>query len=209
VQCQPGVSCDALRFSSAVDKYFQFSLHKVYATFFFSVVAMLLCIPTIAITFLNSYQTVTTWWKGPPMMYILSFCTALTAFIAMGLFVDFYTWDFNSDLAFIDSTIPPDSICRTRFNNTISTGCGFGYLLNEGYTTHPTLHYSYALHVVGSIIPVFVVLLSWRLTVLLPPKKREVTPSPSSTFGFPQSPSMNSGGMAMPMAVMGQPRVLY
>jgi len=75
MQCQPGVSCDALRFSSAVDKYFQFSLHKVYATFVFSVVAMLLCIPTITITFLNSYQTVTTWWKGPPMMYILSFCT--------------------------------------------------------------------------------------------------------------------------------------
>ena len=83
----------------------------------------------------------------PPSYTFLSI--ALTAFIAMGLFVDFYTWDFNSDLAFMDSTIPPDSICRTRFNNTISTGCGFGYLLNEGYTTHPTLHYSYALHCVG------------------------------------------------------------
>ena len=36
---------------------------------------MLLCIATIVITFLNSYQTVTTWWKGPPMMYILSLST--------------------------------------------------------------------------------------------------------------------------------------
>ena len=64
-----------MHLSSTVDRYLQFSLNKVYTTFAFSVVAMLLCIPTIAITFLNSYQTVTTWWKGPPMMYILSFST--------------------------------------------------------------------------------------------------------------------------------------
>ena len=57
------------------DKYTSFSLGSLYATFGLSAAAMILCLLIAPLLFLNSYQTVTTWWKGPPMLYILSFIT--------------------------------------------------------------------------------------------------------------------------------------
>lgn len=41
-------------------------------TFALSMLAIVLCILNIAVTLLNSYQSVTTWWRGPTMMYLLS-----------------------------------------------------------------------------------------------------------------------------------------
>ena len=57
------------------DKYTSFSLGSLYATFALSAAAMVLCVIIAPLLFLNSYQTVTTWWKGPPMLYLLSFIT--------------------------------------------------------------------------------------------------------------------------------------
>lgn len=54
---------------------FTFSLGSLYATFALSAAAMVLCVIIAPLLFLNSYQTVTTWWKGPPMLYLLSFIT--------------------------------------------------------------------------------------------------------------------------------------
>ena len=58
----------------------------------------------------------------------------------------------------------------------------------------------------GCVVPLFVILLSWRLTVLLPPKRENVgiTPSPSSGLPLVESPSMYSSGVEP----MGQ-QVLY
>ena len=70
---------------SAVDNYntyahvfisverFEFNLNRVYAAVAFIILAGLFCVLLIVATFLNSYQTVSTWWKGPPIMYLLSF----------------------------------------------------------------------------------------------------------------------------------------
>ena len=60
---------------NAGDKYTSFSLGSLYATFALSAAAMILCVIIAPLLFLNSYQTVTTWWKGPPILYLLSFIT--------------------------------------------------------------------------------------------------------------------------------------
>ena len=61
----------------AANKYTSFSLARIYTTFAFSLLAMIFCVILGPLLFLNSYQTVTTWWKGPPMLYILSFITGI------------------------------------------------------------------------------------------------------------------------------------
>ena len=75
---------------------------------------------------------------------------AFSGFIAVGLFMDFYLWDFDSDVAFIDSTAP--SNCVIMFNTNFSSCSGFAYLLRQGYTTHPTLQSSFALHCTGWLL---------------------------------------------------------
>ncbi len=65
-----------LCFPPTVERYTDILISRLYATFAFSLIAMLLCLALIAVTFVNSYQTVTTWWKGPSMMYILSVLTS-------------------------------------------------------------------------------------------------------------------------------------
>jgi hypothetical protein len=150
------------------DKYTSFSLGSLYATFALSAAAMILCVVIAPLLFLNSYQTVTTWWKGPPMVYLLSFITgknyrfaqcqilhniilthlpesdvffvhiAALGMVAIGIFLDFYIWDMNSEVIFIDSTALEGD--RTSFR----------YLLdNEGYTLNKELHYSFGIHVGG------------------------------------------------------------
>ncbi len=123
---------------------------------------MLLCLALIAVTFINSYQTVTTWWKGPSMMYILSVLTSelfqflyliyyyisliiifplgLSAFTATALFADFYLWDMDTAIVFMDSFVIPGNE-QTTF-----------YLMS--YTRVPTLHYSSALQIVGMFRPI-------------------------------------------------------
>lgn len=56
-----------------VDRLSLSYLIRFHAAFGLSMVAILVCLLNIAITLLNSYQSVTTWWKGPSMMYLLSF----------------------------------------------------------------------------------------------------------------------------------------
>ena len=58
--------------------------------------------------------------------------------VAVGIFLDFYIWDLNSEMIFIDSTALEGD--RTSFR----------YLLdNEGYTLNKVLHYSFGIHVGG------------------------------------------------------------
>ena len=72
---------------------------------------------------------------------------AFSGFIAVGLFMDFYLWDFDSNMALVDSTA--SSNCGIMFNTNFTSCNGFAYLLRQGYTTHPSLQYSFALHCVG------------------------------------------------------------
>ena len=58
--------------------------------------------------------------------------------VAVGIFLDFYLWDLNSEEIFIDSTALEGD--RTSFR----------YLLdNEGYTLSKVLHYSFGIHLAG------------------------------------------------------------
>ena len=41
-------------------------------TFALVVVAFITCIPAMAVTFLSTYQTVTTIWRGPAVAYLLN-----------------------------------------------------------------------------------------------------------------------------------------
>ena len=47
-------------------------LGRFNAAFGLSAAAILVSLLNLGITLLNSYQSVTTWWKGPSMMYLLS-----------------------------------------------------------------------------------------------------------------------------------------
>ncbi|XP_064388808.1 uncharacterized protein LOC135336864 [Halichondria panicea] len=120
------------------ERYTNILISRLYATFAFSLIAMLFCLALIAVTFINSYQTVTTWWKGPSMMYILSVLTSLSAFTATALFADFYLWDMDTAIVFMDSFIIPGNEAATF------------YLMS--YTRVPTLHYSSALQIGGIIM---------------------------------------------------------
>ena len=63
---------------------------------------------------------------------------AALGMVAIGVFLDFYLWDLNSEVVFIDSTALEGD--RTSFR----------YLLdNEGYTLYKVLHYSFGIHVTG------------------------------------------------------------
>lgn len=115
------------------------------------------------------------------------------------MFLDFYIWELNSEMVFIDSTALNGD--RTAFR----------YLLdNNGYTLQKILHYSFGMHLggtyecrteregeeginlrpsiievqyfasdislhvytlTGSLFQLIVVLLTWRLTVILPRKR--------------------------------------
>lgn len=70
--------------------------------------------------------------------YLLYVPVAALGMVAMGIFLDFYIWDMNSEMIFIDSTALEGD--RTSFR----------YLLdNEGYTLNKVLHYSFGIHVGG------------------------------------------------------------
>ena len=58
--------------------------------------------------------------------------------IGMGVFLDFYLWDLNTEVIFVDSTALDSGLTSFR------------YLLDsEGYTVHKLLHYSFGIHVGG------------------------------------------------------------
>lgn len=70
-----------------MNQYTSFSLARILATFALSGAAMLLCVLLGPLLFLNSYQTVTTWWKGPPMLYIISFLSCSLSLLIIILLV--------------------------------------------------------------------------------------------------------------------------
>ena len=57
------------------------------------VISILLCLPAIFFSVLNSYQVVTTWWRGPAAIYILNLTVSFFALLAFGLAVDLYYED--------------------------------------------------------------------------------------------------------------------
>lgn len=48
------------------------SLAPVYLAIIFAVIAIILCIAGVAFTFVNTYQVVLQWWRGPATIYVLS-----------------------------------------------------------------------------------------------------------------------------------------
>ena len=72
------------------------------------------------------------------IMLCIKLYAAALAMIGLGVFLDFYLWDLNTELIFIDSTALDGD--RTSFR----------YLLdNEGYTLHKGFHYSFTLYLGG------------------------------------------------------------
>ena len=68
------------------------------------VISICLCLPAIFFSVLNSYQVVTTWWRGPAAIYILNLTVSFFALLAYGLAIDLYYEDIrNANL--IDYTI--------------------------------------------------------------------------------------------------------
>lgn len=57
----------------ADEKFSNIYLIRFYGSVGFSIMAMIISLVGVLVTLVNSYQTVTTWWKGPPMIYTLSF----------------------------------------------------------------------------------------------------------------------------------------
>lgn len=158
---------------------FEFNLNRVYAAFAFIILAGLFCVLLIVATFLNSYQTVSTWWKGPPIMYLLSFLIVLCGSIAIGLFLDFYVWDMTARQVFLESTTSDSVPLRPGSTFTYP----FEYLLvNEGYSTVATLRWSFGLQVAGTLLPVLVLFISWRLNLLLPLQEKKEKRASATAF---------------------------
>ena len=69
----------------------------------------------------------------------INFYPAALGMVAAGVFLDFYIWELNSEMVFIDSTALSGD--RTAFR----------YLLdNNGYTLQKILHYSFGMHLGGT-----------------------------------------------------------
>lgn len=159
-------------------------LSRIYATFAFDIIAIALCVVTIPLTLLNSYQTVTTWWKGPPMMYMFALFTSLTGFIALGIFSDFFIWQLVGTAVLVRST-------------------EFTHLLDgpRPYSTTESVGYSFWLLLVGAIIPLFSTLLSWRLAVLVHPRR------PQDNTTLSASPSGLQMGEVPSLAGLGSSKL--
>ena len=67
--------------SSLVDRLPLSYLARFHAAFGLSMVAILICLLNVAVTLVNSYQSVTTWWRGPTMMYLLSLLASKAAIV--------------------------------------------------------------------------------------------------------------------------------
>ena len=59
--------------------------------------------------------------------------------VGMGVFLDFYIWEMNPEVVFVDSTSLDGD--RTSFRYLIDS---------EGYTLHKILHYSFGIHLAGT-----------------------------------------------------------
>ncbi|KAI6657719.1 hypothetical protein LOD99_464 [Oopsacas minuta] len=59
------------------------------------VISILLCLPAIFFSVLNSYQVVTTWWRGPASIYILNLVVSFFGLLAFGLAIDLYYEDLR------------------------------------------------------------------------------------------------------------------
>ena len=63
--------CHVLYYS--VDRFGEVvSFVPIYLTLLCAVIAILLCITAASFTFVNTYQVVEQWWKGPATVYVLS-----------------------------------------------------------------------------------------------------------------------------------------
>ena len=60
------------------------------------VISILLCLPAIFFSVLNSYQVVTTWWRGPAAIYIINLTVSFFALVAFGLAIDLYYEDLRN-----------------------------------------------------------------------------------------------------------------
>ena len=59
------------------------------------IISVFLCLPAIFFSVLNSYQVVTTWWRGPAAIYILNLLISFFALLALGLAVELYFEDIR------------------------------------------------------------------------------------------------------------------
>ena len=103
------------------------------------VISILLCLPAIFFSVLNSYQVVTTWWRGPAAIYILNLMVSFFALMAFGLAIDLYYEDL-------------------RYANLVD------YTINIYTKTYP--YASFYCNIVGAFLPFISVILArfeaWR-----------------------------------------------
>ena len=52
---------------------------RLQLTFALIVVAFVICMPAMAVTFLSTYQTVSTIWKGPAVAYLLNVAAGISS----------------------------------------------------------------------------------------------------------------------------------
>ena len=119
----------------------------------------------MGVTFLSTYQTVTTIWRGPAVAYLLnviagiqvthvnchmmcSFLIAFFSFFALGVYLDFFLWDVEDGEKLLHAKRPD--------------------LSQRVFTTEANLWYSFVIHCVACGLLLMSILLCWRLVVILP-----------------------------------------
>lgn len=133
-----------------VDDYLgnELPIWRLDLTFALIVVSFFLCMPAMAVTFLSTYQTVTTIWKGPAVAYLLNVAAAFFAFFALGVYLDFFLWDVGNGEELLQAKRPDLSI--------------------RLFNTDAILWYSFVIHCVACGLLLASILLCWRLMVILP-----------------------------------------
>lgn len=139
---------------------------RLQLTFALIVVAFATCIPAMGVTFLSTYQTVTTIWRGPAVAYLLNVIAgikllmshvkchvmfislAFFSFFALGVYLDFYLWDVEDGEKLLYAKRPD--------------------LSQRVFTTEAYLWYSFVIHCVACGLLLTSILLCWRLIVILP-----------------------------------------
>ena len=73
-QIFPLLSSVTFTLDTSVDRFGEIvSFVPIYFTLLCAVIAISLCIAAASFTFVNTYQVVEQWWKGPATVYVLSF----------------------------------------------------------------------------------------------------------------------------------------
>ncbi|XP_019849414.1 PREDICTED: uncharacterized protein LOC109580552 [Amphimedon queenslandica] len=126
-------------------------LVSLYLLLLFLLLTIPLSLLNLCVEFLNTYQVVKKWWKGPSAIYVLSLIIVVLASLSAAVSSDFYVVDLSD----------PHNIHQIINNSLPSANL-------HKYEGTASLQYSAYLFYVGACISVLPVLLSWRLAVLLP-----------------------------------------